>query len=85
MNRFFCFLTGGHKYKDSTLEVRFDDDNGTVTFANHCDKCGKPTETTLPQSSIIIDMQKALEKFAEAAKDCGSTLEDWRESQDEVQ
>ena len=41
MNSLCCFITGGHKYKASDLECEYDDNNGTVTFINHCDKCGK--------------------------------------------
>ena len=41
MNKLCCFITGGHKYKSSDLECKFDDNEGTVIFINHCDKCGK--------------------------------------------
>ena len=53
MNKICCFITGGHKYKSYDLECKFDDNAGTVIFKNHCDKCGKIYEVSIPQSSIL--------------------------------
>lgn len=41
MNRFLCFLTGGHKYRDSNMTAQTTpDDFNTVTLSNPCIKCG---------------------------------------------
>lgn len=58
MNKICCFLTGGHRYKDSDLEVKFNDDECTVTFSNRCNKCGNLIEVTVPQNSILRDFHK---------------------------
>ena len=58
MNKIFCFITGGHKYKSSELEVKFDDDNGIAKFTNRCSKCGKVSEVVVPQSILLRDLQK---------------------------
>lgn len=39
VNRFFCKLTGGHRYKDADLQVTCDGD--IWTMENHCTKCGE--------------------------------------------
>lgn len=57
MNKLFCFITGGHKYRSSELEVKFDDDEGIAKFTNHCSKCGKVSEVVVPQSSLLRDLQ----------------------------
>lgn len=41
MNRFLCWLTGGHIYHDATLMVRRNPMNRKTVFQNHCLKCGK--------------------------------------------
>ena len=65
MNKVCCFLTGGHRYKATGLEVKFDDDEDVVIFANHCDKCGKANEVIVPQNSILHDLQKEFDKMAD--------------------
>ena len=57
MNKICCFITGGHKYKSSDLECKFDDNEDMVIFINHCDKCGKIYEVSIPQSSILRDFK----------------------------
>ena len=52
MNKICCFIAGGHKYKSSDLECKFDNNDDTVKFINHCDKCGKIYEVSIPQSSF---------------------------------
>lgn len=58
MNMLCCFITGGHKYKSSDLECEFDDNNGTVTFINHCDKCGKIYKVSVPQNNILRNFRR---------------------------
>lgn len=41
MNRFFCWLTGGHIYHDATLMVTRNPLSRKTVFKNHCLKCGK--------------------------------------------
>ena len=57
MNELCCFITGGHKYKSSDLECKFDDNEDTVVFINYCDKCGKIYKVSIPQSSILRDFK----------------------------
>ena len=42
----------------SDLECKFDDNEGMVRFINHCDKCGKLHEVSVPQISILRDFQR---------------------------
>ena len=65
MNKICCFLTGGHKYKSSDLECKFDDDEGIVKFTNRCSKCGKVSEVVVPQSSLLRDLQKNYQGISE--------------------
>ena len=58
MNKILCFITGGHKYKSSDLECKFDDDEGIVKFTNRCSKCNKTSEVIVPQSILLRDLQK---------------------------
>lgn len=43
MNKFFCWLTGGHKYADKNLLVCRDKsiNLNQYSFSNRCVKCGK--------------------------------------------
>ena len=58
MNKICCFITGGHKYKSSELECKFDDDEGVAKFINRCSKCNKISEVIVPQSILLRDLQK---------------------------
>lgn len=58
MNKICCFLTGGHKYKSSDLECKFDDDEGIVKFTNRCSKCNEVSEVIVPQSILLRDLQQ---------------------------
>lgn len=41
MNRFFCFLTGGHRYADVNIRTQtMPDDWRIVEITNPCIKCG---------------------------------------------
>ena len=41
MNKFMCFLTGGHKYSDANMKTETaPDDNNIVVLTNPCVKCG---------------------------------------------
>lgn len=44
MNTFVCWLTGGHRYKDSGLATYTDHETDEAVFRNACIKCGKPFE-----------------------------------------
>ena len=43
MNRLFCWLTGGHRYADNTLETEYVPYKGehSMLIKNRCAKCGK--------------------------------------------
>ena len=41
MKRFFCWLTGGHKYNDKNQESAYLPKERKTLIANHCIKCGE--------------------------------------------
>lgn len=54
MNRFVCFLTGGHRYVDELLRVYRCDEDEKFIFRNYCVKCHKPiTITEIPFKAIF--------------------------------
>ena len=40
MNKFFCKLSGGHRYADANTIVKYDPISRNIFIANHCIKCG---------------------------------------------
>lgn len=40
MNKFLCFLTGGHRYRDANMTTSQGSRFGWVRLTNHCVKCG---------------------------------------------
>ena len=42
LKRFWCWITGGHKYADGNLETYPLPIYGETYFRNICVKCGKP-------------------------------------------
>lgn len=60
MKRFFCWLTGGHKYEDKNLKSTYFRGKGITHFTNRCIKCGKNYHFLIDTDRI---MQKDLELF----------------------
>lgn len=54
MNKIMCFVTGGHRYKDSNLQ-NYIDDNDIVHFTNCCVKCGKEYTCKIPFANLLGD------------------------------
>ena len=54
MNRFFCWLSGGHRYQDSHIMIHTDHETDEAVFQNICVKCGKPFETRIVWRYLII-------------------------------
>ena len=60
MNRFFCWLTGGHKYDNCNVKIeQCPDDVRKMFVTNHCVKCGMIRFSVLDENTVI---QNALEK-----------------------
>jgi hypothetical protein len=59
MNIFFCKLTGGHKYKDVTLETKLFP-NGLVGFRNVCQKCGHISEWMVPEKNLYPEKYREI-------------------------
>ena len=56
MNRFMCFLTGGHKYSDANIRTQtMPDDFNIIEITNPCIKCGA-------LSVFYMNVQKQIEK-----------------------
>lgn len=59
MNRLLCFLTGGHRFADTGLETKQQNNPDWYTFCNECIKCGKTIECELNVGAIIRgDMER---------------------------
>lgn len=56
LKRIKCFLTGGHRYSDSNLQVIHDTTG--YHFVNHCVKCGKVYAAFMLERA----MQRQIEK-----------------------
>lgn len=56
LKRIKCFLTGGHRYSDSNLQVIHDTTG--YHFVNHCVKCGKVCAAFMSEGT----MQRQIEK-----------------------
>lgn len=60
MNRFFCWLTGGHRYADINKCVTYDPIHRTFKVKNYsakfCTKCGKTY--TIDLSENILNMRE---------------------------
>lgn len=41
IKKVFCFLTGGHRYKDENMKVTEIKKGTEYIFENYCCKCGK--------------------------------------------
>ena len=59
MNRFFCWLTGGHRYDHSNQIAENSPDSNDVWISNHCIKCGDRYFVRLDGNRMI---QEALER-----------------------
>ena len=54
MNSFFCWLTGGHRYKDNNIMIHTDHETDEAIFTNYCIKCGKKVETRIAWKCLLI-------------------------------
>lgn len=61
MNKFFCWLTGGHKYEDKNLESSYLLFTRQYLMVNRCVKCGKIYTATIDADAII---KRDLEEYA---------------------
>lgn len=50
LRRIKCFLTGGHRYSDSNLQVIHDTTG--YHFVNHCVKCGKVNAAFMSEKTM---------------------------------
>ena len=61
MNKFFCWLTGGHKYEDKNLESAYSPYTGQQLIVNRCAKCGY-------KHVAVIDLHALIEREVEEFK-----------------
>lgn len=57
MCKLFCRLTGGHRYKDTTLVSYHCQATDEFWFANFCEKCGTFKSWTVPAEAILKDLE----------------------------
>lgn len=62
MNKFFCRLTGGHKYSTVTLVSYYCPLDDTFYFGNSCEKCGEFNKWDVPAVCIEDELNRAAEK-----------------------
>ena len=53
MNRFFCWLTGGHRYSDQNIKFSSDYKTNEFIFRNYCVKCRKPDVIRISKDVIF--------------------------------
>lgn len=53
LRRVWCWLTGGHRYKDADLVVHYDELHMEYHFSNACVKCGADVSVRIPEECII--------------------------------
>lgn len=51
MNKFICWITGGHRYLDKNITLEHD--GGYCIFKNKCLKCGKVREDRILEDTIL--------------------------------
>ena len=56
MNKIFCFLTGGHRYADINLKVRYDQVHRGYHISNNCVKCNHYYSFFCPDEVLERDM-----------------------------
>ena len=61
MNKFFCWLTGGHRYEDKNLESAYCPFTRQSLMVNRCVKCGEIYTATINTDAII---KRDLEEYA---------------------
>ena len=54
--RAWCWLTGGHRYKDITLVSYHNPFDEKFYFGNHCIKCEKFNTWEVPAESIFVEI-----------------------------
>jgi hypothetical protein len=62
VNRFFCWLTGGHRYAHSNQIAENSPDSNDVWISNHCIKCGARYFVRLDTDRIIQKITKRSDK-----------------------
>ena len=53
MNKFCCFITGGHGYAAADLLCTTDIKTQELVFTNYCGKCHKEIEIRIPQRLVM--------------------------------
>ncbi len=54
MNKIKCFLSGGHRYRDSDTQAYCDDKTKECTITVTCYKCGKKESFAAPYKNFGI-------------------------------
>lgn len=69
MNKFFCLLTGGHKYEDKNLRTSYNIKRSVYEMRNYCCKCGKEYFVEIPDEIIIAKIDRFIEDCDRAEKE----------------
>ena len=58
MNKFCCWLTGGHRYLAKYMLCYANELKQRMELRNICIKCGKVTEATIPYEHIFRGLNR---------------------------
>lgn len=62
MNKFFCRITGGHKYSAVMLVSYYCPFDDTFYFGNSCEKCGEFNTWDVPAACMEDELERAIRK-----------------------
>lgn len=54
MNKFKCWITGGHTLHPTIFFPSYDHENDAIIFTQRCSKCGKLVNITIPADMIRV-------------------------------
>lgn len=60
MNKLFCFLSGGHRYKASDLRVYEIPTERRIAIKQFCCKCGAEKCISVPIDNLFTEKEKIL-------------------------
>ena len=64
LKRFWCWLTGGHRYADSNLQSYHFPKHCMTCFRNVCVKCGKSNVWAVSDKALYYDGEPLYEQFS---------------------
>ena len=67
LNRFLCFITGGHRYKD--IDGKAFENGKEMIFTHTCCKCGKKTKVSIPLTKLFSEWELQLLGYSKEDED----------------